>query len=129
MPAKYALFITRVLITLFLLPWVMLRFTNAEAAKNIASKYYKVSSLPDIANMGVGVLWIILLLAFVTGFKKHISYALVLALHTFGTIMTLPFLIPGTENFNILFMAALPTIGAMLLLFSLRSQDTFLAFK
>ncbi len=129
MPVKYALFFTRVMITLFLLPWVMLRFTSPEAAKGIASKYYKVSALPDVVNTGIGVLWLLLLLAFITGFQKRISYALVLALHSFGTLMTLPFLIPGRENFNILFMAALPTIGAMLLLFTMRKQDTFLSFK
>lgn len=129
MPVKYALFITRILITLFLTPWVLMRFTTPDASKGIAAKYYKVSTLPDIVNTGVGVLWVILLLAFVTGFKKQFSYAIVLGLHTIGTAMTLPYLVPGTENFNILFMAALPTIGAMLLLHSMRNEDTFLSLN
>ena len=129
MPIKYALFITRLSIVIFLTPWILMRFIASDSAKGIASKYYKISDMSDAVNMGVGVLWVALLLAFLAGFQKRISYGLVLAFHTIGTAFTIPYLIPGTESFNILFMAALPTVSAMLLLYSLREQDTFLSLK
>lgn len=123
---RLPLFITRILIAYFLSPWVLMRFTSPEAAKGIAGKYYQVSNLPDIANTAIGVLWVVLLVAFVIGFKKRISYGLVALFHGIGTAFTIPYLIPGMENFAIIFLAALPTFCAMVLLYILRDHDTLL---
>jgi len=119
---KLPLFLTRVSIVLFLAPWVLMRLTNVEAGKGLFAKYYKIPNMPDIAAYGVAGI------AFALGFKKKISYGLVLLFHTLGTLFTISYLIPGTENFKILFMAALPTIAAMLLLYCLRDEDTMLSF-
>jgi len=123
---RFPLFLTRISIALFLLPWQLMRFSKPEAIGNISQKYYKFS-MPEIGSTVTGVLMMVLLLAFVAGFKKRLSYGLVLALHTIGTLTTIPYLIPGLDGFNILFMAAIPTIGAMLLLYVLREQDTLLS--
>ena len=120
------LFLTRLSIFLFMLPWQVMRFTKPEVINNISNKYYKFS-MPEIGSTITGVLMIVLLVAFLVGFKKKISYLLVLLLHSLGTLTTLPYLIPGAENFNILFLAALPTIAAMLLLYCLRDEDTMLS--
>jgi len=106
-----------------------MRFTKPDSAKGIAAKYYKISEMPDVANTVIGVLWVILLLAFLFGIKKRISYGLVLLLHAAGTLFTLPYLILGTEKMNIMFFAAIPVIGAMWLLYSLREHDTFLSLN
>jgi len=123
---KLPLFLTRLFIFLFMLPWQLARFTKPETINSISSKYYKFS-MPEIGSTISGVLMMALLIAFLVGFKKKISYGLVLILHTIGTVMTLPYLIPGTENFQALFLAAIPTIGAMLLLYCLRDEDTMLS--
>lgn len=129
MPAtiKYPLFFTRLSIAYFLLPWVLMRFLKPESAKGIAAKYYKISSMPDIATTLIGVFWVLLLVAFLVGFKKRISYGLVLAFHAIGTLFTVPYLIVGTDKANLLFFAAIPVIGAMWLLYALREHDTFLS--
>jgi len=123
------LFFTRLSIAYFLLPWVLMRFVKPENAKGIAAKYYKISSMPEIATTIIGVLWLLLLVAFVAGFKKRISYGLVLIIHTVGTLWTLPYLIVGTSTANLLFFAAIPVIGAMWLLYALREHDTFLSIN
>lgn len=123
---RLPLFFTRLSIAVFLLPWQLMRFSKPETISNISQKYYKFS-MPEIGSTVTGVLMMVLLLAFVAGFKKRISYGLVLVLHTIGTLTTIPYLIPGLEGFNILFMAAIPTIGAMWLLYVLREQDTLLS--
>ncbi len=127
--AKYPLFFTRISIVYFLLPWVLMRFTKPEGSKGIAAKYYKISEMPDMANTAIGVFWVVLLLAFLLGIKKRISYGLVLLLHAVGTLFTIPYLIVGTEKMNIMFFAAIPVIGAMWLLYSLRDNDTFLSLN
>ena len=124
---KPALLATRVFIFLFLLPWQILRFKSPDAAAGIASKYYKLPALPDAVSLIIAVLMMVLLFAFVTGFKKTISYGLVLVLHALGTIMTIGVLLPPYEGPSRLFLAAIPTIGAMLLLFVLRKEDTLLS--
>lgn len=123
---KLPLFLTRLSIFLFMLPWQLMRFSKPEAINNISNKYYKFA-MPEIGSTITGVLMMALLIAFLVGFKKNISYLLVLILHAVGTVMTIPYLIPGSENFNILFLAAIPTIAAMLLLYCLREEDTMLS--
>jgi len=124
---KVPLFLTRLSIALFLFPWVLMRLTKVEAGAGLFEKYYFIKGMPNAVALIIAIFWAILLLAFLSGFKKRISYGLVFLLHTLGTLMTLPYLIPGTENFKILFMAAIPTIAAMGLLYILRDQDTLLS--
>lgn len=124
---KLPLFLARLSIALFLLPWVLMRVTNVEAGAGLFEKYYFIKDMPHIIAHIIAIFWAILLLAFVVGFKKRISYGLVFLLHGVGTLMTLPYLIPGTDNFKILFMAAIPTLAAMGLLYILRNEDTILS--
>lgn len=123
---RVPLFLTRLSIFLFLLPWQLMRFSKPENVNGIAQKYYKFS-MPEIGSTITGVIMMALLVAFLIGFKKRISYGLVMVLHGIGTLMTVPYLIPGTENFNILFLAAVPALMAMVLLYCLRTEDTLLA--
>ena len=120
---KLPLFLTRLSIFYFMLPWQLMRFTAPEKAIGIAKKHYKFT-MPEWAPMITGVLMMALLLAFVAGFKKRISYGLVLVLHALGTLMTLPKLIIGLESFYILFAAAIPAGFAIWLLYLLRDEDT-----
>lgn len=123
---KLPLFLTRISIFYFMLPWQIMRFTKPESISRISDKYYKFA-MPEIGSTVTGVLMIALLIAFVLGFKKKISYLLVLVLHAVGTLMTVPNLIPGVEGYNQLFLAAIPTVAAMLLLYCLRDEDTLLS--
>lgn len=123
---RLPLFLTRLSIFLFMLPWQIMRFTKPDVINNISNKYYKFS-MPEIGSTITGVLMIGLLIAFLIGFKKKMSYLLVLILHGIGTAMTIPNLIPGIEGYNQLFLAAVPALGAMLLLYCLRDEDTMLS--
>jgi len=123
------LFLTRLSIAVFLLPWILMRFVDSGAsAQRISKKYYFFEQTPTITTI-IGILWVILLVAFVIGFKKKVSYFLVFLIHLVGTLFSLRFMIPGTENFVPTFMAALPTLMAMFLLWKLRDHDTLLSAK
>ena len=82
--------------------------------------------MPESLPMITGIIMMALLIAFVVGFKKKITYLLVFILHAVGTLMTLPKLIIGLESFYILFLAAIPAAAAMYLLYVLRDEDTML---
>ena len=85
--------------------------------------------MPDVIAYAVGGLGLVLLFAFLMGFKKRISYGLILAIHFVATILTVPKMMQymQPDNSYILFFAAIPTAGAMLLLYVLREQDTLLS--
>ena len=124
---RLPLFLTRLSIFYFLLPWQLARFRDPEFSGRISEKYYHVGAIPQELGLAIGVLWMILLLAFVTGFAKRISYGLVFLLHAGAIIVTLPHYILYTASFNQLFLAAIPAAAAMGLLYLLRDHDTLLA--
>ena len=124
-----ALLFTRLSIVAFLAPWFIKKAMNIEMTKGLFAKYYFVKSMPEAVAYIIGGLGLALLFAFLIGFKKKISYGLILLWHAGGTLLALPYMIPGTEKFNLLFMAAIPAIGAMLLLYILRDEDTLLSLK
>jgi len=125
---KLPLFLTRLSIFYFLLPWQLMRFTKPESVIGIAKTHYKFT-MPESVPLITGVLMMLLLVAFLVGFKKKITYMLVFILHALGTLMTLPKLIIGLESFYILFLAAIPAAMAMLLLYCLRDEDTMLSLN
>jgi hypothetical protein len=126
---RLPLFLTRLSIFYFLLPWQLMRFMSPDKADGIAKKYYHLPGLNETAGYAIGAFWMILLVAFLLGFKKRISYGLVFVLHAGAILVAMPFYIMGTENFNQLFLAAIPAAAAMGLLYVLRDQDTLLALK
>ncbi|MGB6231588.1 MAG: hypothetical protein WBF53_15845, partial [Litorimonas sp.] len=121
------LFITRLSIFYFLLPWQVMRFTNKEQIDNIANTYYHQSGgVPELLNTVVGVAAILLLVLFVIGFKKRITYLLVLIFHFGAVLMSAQAYIWGLDSFRLIFLAALPAASAIWLLWLLRDQDTLL---
>lgn len=122
----FSLFIMRLTIALFLLPWVADKFTESgvEHTAKIFEHFYKIKGVSQTGSYIIGVLWVLLLLAFATGFKKRISYGLVMLFHGLGTAFTWNVLWPFSENHNMLFLAAIPVLGAMIALYRLREFDT-----
>jgi hypothetical protein len=126
---RLPLFLTRLSIFYFLLPWQLMRFLKPESADGIAKKYYHLPGLNETVGYAIGAFWIILLIAFLLGFKKRISYGLVFVLHTGAIIIALPYYIYGLDTFSQLFLAAIPAAAAMGLLYVLRDEDTLLSLR
>jgi len=126
---RIPLFLTRLSIFYFLLPWQLKRFTDPEGIDKIASKYYHVSGWSGSIATITGVLWIILLAAFVTGFKKTFSYGLVFLLHAGAILLSLQAYVFGLEGFRLIFIAAIPAAAAMYLLWVLRDEDTLFSVQ
>ena len=126
---RLPLLLTRLSIFYFLLPWQLMRFTAPERISGIAKKYYHVPGISNSVGMVIAVLWAILLVAFLVGFKKKISYMLVFILHTGAILIALPSYVLGTGAYNQLFLASIPAAAAMGLLWLLREEDTLLSLK
>ncbi len=128
---KPALLLTRLFIAYFMLMWALDRFSDAAHAENVASKFYKIGSfsLSAIPPQAIGTFLLVVIFAFVIGLKKRISYGLVMLIHGLGTLFTIKSLVPFSDSFTLIFLASLPTLGAMILLFILRREDTLLSLK
>ena len=105
------------------------KFTQPETTAKIFAHFYRVKDLPVMGSYVVGVLWGLLLLAFVTGFKKRISYGLVMVLHGCVVLATWKQLLPFLESYNHLFLASIPALGAMIALYALRDLDDKWSFS
>lgn len=126
---RLTLFLTRLSVFYFLLPWQLMRFFKPEAVKAIAGKHYYMETFPNGLSLAIGIFAMISLLAFLIGFKKRISYAAVFIIHAVGTILIVPKLILFTDSLVIVFLASLPALGAMALLYVLRDEDTMLSLN
>ena len=112
-----------------------MRFTGPEVIETIGKTHYKLPVSSTVSTI-TGVLMIVLLIAFLVGFKKKVSYGLVFLVHALGTVMTLPSMLAGAKALmtgspsgGYLFLAAIPAAFAMLLLFCLRDEDTMFSLN
>lgn len=117
-----AMLVLRLSLALFLLPWVIEKFTKPEQTAKIFSHFYHID-LPIAGSYVVGMIWAVLLIAFAAGFKKRISYGLVLILHGLTTLFTIPQMLPFLPTYNHLFVAAIPVLGGLIALYMLRDHD------
>jgi len=118
-----ALFLLRISVFLVILMWTLDKFINPGHAAGVFENFYGLSGWGPTVFMVIGALELILLLAFVTGFKKTISYGLVLAIHAVSTLSTWKQLLNPYDG-GLLFYAAIPMLAACWALFSLRDMDT-----
>jgi len=126
---KLPLFLTRLSVFYFMGVWALDRIIAPGHAANVAKKFYKFGPL-DISTLPqpvIGGLLLLLYVAFLLGFKKQITYGLVLLVQFFGLITIIPNLIPGLESYKLIFVAAWPAFMATILLYCLRDEDTMLA--
>ncbi len=83
-----------------------------------------VSNLPLEASYAIGVVQAVALACFFFGILKFWSYGFLMVIHGLGTILTYERLFDPYTGSNHLFWAAVPTLGALIVLFMLRREDT-----
>jgi putative oxidoreductase len=107
---------------LVMLMWTLDKFINAGHAARIFENFYSVGGLEETAFLAIGVAELALILVFVAGYQKRVSYGLVLLLHSVSTLSSYrQYLDPFN---NLLFFAAWPMLAACFALYYLRDLDT-----
>jgi hypothetical protein len=105
-----------------MLMWTLDKLINPEHAARVFATFYFVRGLGEAAVRVIGLAELILLAAFVLGFRKRVSYGLVLLLHAVSTFSSYrQYLDPFN---NLLFFAAWPMLAACFTLYALRDLDT-----
>ena len=133
MPAPFAPDIPRLPIALLLLRlgiflvmfmWTIDKFLHADHAAKVYEKYYFLGGLGGTVMFVLGALEILLLLGFVAGAFKRLTYGLVGLLHAVSTLSAWKIYLTPAEPYHLLFFAAWPMLTACIALYLLREHDT-----
>lgn len=126
---RFSLLLLRLGVFVVMFMWTLDKFVNPAHTASVFERYYHIAGLSEAIIMGVGSLQLILVVCFLLGIKKTLSYGLILLMHLASTLSTFPqYLNPWLPK-NLLFFAAWPMLAACLTLYLLRSEDTLLVFR
>lgn len=124
---EWSLLLLRIGVFIVFAMWTIDKFVNPEHAAGVFEKYYKIPSLSTTLSYLIGGVQSVIILAFVVGAFRNISYAIITILHAISTISSYgAYLDPWTKP-NLLFFAALPMLAACIALFLLRKHDNLLS--
>jgi putative oxidoreductase len=125
-----ALLLLRWSVFVVILVWTIDKFVEPQHASKIMADFYSIGGMSNAAMYAVGLLELVILLAFLVGFAKRWSYGLVLVLHGISTLSSYKkYLTPFQSPNNLLFFAAIPMLAACFVLYYLRDADVLWTIK
>ncbi|OIM99103.1 hypothetical protein BFR57_00535 [Idiomarina sp. MD25a] len=122
----WALLTLRVGIFIVMFIWAVDKLVNPSHAVAVFEGFYGISGLSTNLTNVMGVLQIVLTLAFLVGLWKTLTYGVILVMHGMSTFSSFAQYLDAFNN--LLFFAAWPMLAACIALFMLREYDTKLSF-
>ena len=119
---QWSLFSLRLGVFIVLFVWTLDKFINPAHSSKIFQHFYGIEGLGESIVYAFGALQLVLVLAFLVGFKKRITYGLVFFFFVGSTFSSFTKYIDAFNN--LLFFAAWPMLAACLALYLLRDEDT-----
>lgn len=120
---QVSLLALRLTVFLVMAIWTVDKFVNPGHAAGVYESFYFIPGLGEGTIMVIGAAEAALLIGFVAGFMKPVTYGLVLLLHAVSTLSTFQQYLAPFEGPNLLFFAAWPMLAACLALYLLRDRD------
>lgn len=121
---EWSLWALRVGVFIVMLVWTLDKFINPDHASSVYEHFYFIPKETAVGFMMLlASLEMILILAFVVGFKKRITYGLVLLFHAVSVLSSWKIYMDPFGSPNILFWAAIPMLSACGALYLLRDLD------
>jgi hypothetical protein len=118
------LLLLRVTVFLVMLIWTLDKFVRPQHFTSIFEGFYFVKGVGVSIIYALAIAELLLLVAFVVGFARRITYGLVLFFHGLTTCVSYAQYLHPFEKGNILFFAAWPMFAACFALYYLRDLDT-----
>ncbi len=120
-----ALPVLRIGMFVFMLVWTLKKLIEPEAYQGIFLSFYGLD-LGAAPIYAIGAVQLLVLLAFVSGAFKTVSYGLVLIMNVISLLVSYQQILDPYNGPNQLFAASIPVAAASLVLFLLRDRDTWL---
>jgi len=110
-----------------MLMWTLDKFIQPEHSGKVFENFYGLSGWSELGFLIIGGIELVLILAFVVGLWKRVTYGLVLIFHSVSTLSSFP---QYLDPFNhLLFFAAWPMLAACMALYLLRDDDVLMTIK
>ncbi len=119
-----SLFLLRIGVFIVMFVWTLDKFVNPAHSGRVFEHFYGIGGLSPTVFTVLGVLQLILVIAFVLGIRKRLTYGLVLLLHAGSTLSSWAQYLDAFNN--LLFFAAWPMLAACIALYLLRDSDQLL---
>lgn len=124
---EISLLLLRLSLGAFFLVWSIDKIVNPEHAQAVFERFYLTSISGELA-ITTGAVQTLVVLAFMAGAFKMLTYGLAGLMHAFSTLSTWKHLIaPYAPDTSMLFWAAVPVVFALVALFMLRDRDRLLS--
>lgn len=117
----WALLALRVGVFIVMIMWTLDKFVAPDHAAGVFENFYGITGLGTAVFFLIGAVELVIVVGFVLGIAKRLTYGLVLVLHAISTLSSFPMYL-GFDN--LLFFAAWPMLAACFALYLLRDQDT-----
>lgn len=124
-----SLLLLRLTVALVFLMWTLQKFLHPEKASYVYENFFFLPSTSHGLVYGVGIAEGILLIAFLIGFKQHITNWVICMCHSLSTFAALLKYIDPFMGPHLLFFAAWPMLAACFALALLHRWDTWLTLK
>lgn len=118
-----ALFILRVSVFIVMAMWSIDKLLNPDHAATVFENFYFLSGMGATVLMVIGIVQLAIEIAFVLGLWKFWTYGFVLITHAISTLSSWQQYLHPLQGMNIMFLAAIPMLGACIALFMLRDED------
>ncbi|TMP72314.1 hypothetical protein CWB76_03625 [Pseudoalteromonas sp. S1609] len=124
---QWSLLSLRLGVFIVMVMWTLDKFVNPGHSARIFEHFYGISGSTDTIAYILGALQLLLVIAFLVGFKKRITYGVIFIMHGLSTLSSYNQYIDGFNN--LLFFAAWPMWAACFVLYLLRDQDVKFTVK
>ena len=118
------LLLTRISIFIAMIIWVADKFVQPDHAAQVFQAFYGIGGIGPAISYTLGAVQLLIMIGFLLGFQKRVTYGLVLLMHTASTLVSFPKYLAPFESANILFFASWPMLAACFALYYLRDLDT-----
>lgn len=126
---KWSLFSLRAGVFLVFIMWTIDKFVNPSHTAAVFNKFYLIEKIGASTSYLLGGLQLLLVLGFLFGIKKRITYGALLVFHTISTFSTWQMYLNPWGSRNLLFFAAFPMLAAIIALYNLREHDDLFTLK
>ena len=118
-----ALLSIRLSVFLVMFMWTLDKLINPAHAAGVYEDFYFSSRISAELMRAIGAVEMVILIGFVLGYRKRITYGAVLVLHAVSTLSCFAQYLDPWEPHNLLFFAAWPMLAACYTLYVLRDHD------
>lgn len=123
---KWALFLLRLGVFVVMFAWTLDKFISPDHAAHVYEKFYFIGGMGPQIMMAIGIVEMLIILAFLGGLWKRWTYGFIMVLHGVSTLSSWEFY---TVKINLLFFAAWPMLAACVALYLLRDLDVKFTLK